>query len=57
MKGLKKLISIIALIILIWTDFLNPISYALEQEDKIFWSKEDINLENNMEEEYTSESS
>ena len=45
MKGLKKTLSIIALIVLIWTDFLNPISYAIEQEDVIFWVDENVNLE------------
>ena len=51
MKGLKKALSIIALVVLIWTDFLNPISYAIEQEEVIFWVEENIELENENEEE------
>jgi len=40
----RKLLSIVVLIVLIWTDFLNPISYALEQEDLIFEISENDNL-------------
>lgn len=41
---MRKLLSIVVLIVLIWTDFLNPISYALEQEDLIFEISENDNL-------------
>ena len=51
MKGFKKALSIIALVVLIWTDFLNPISYAIEQEEIIFWIEENVDLENENEEE------
>ena len=43
MKGIKKILSIIVLIVLIWTDFLNPISYAIEQEDLNFEINENTN--------------
>ena len=46
MKRLKKALSIIVLVVLIWTDFLNPISYALEQEEIIFWVEENVELKN-----------
>ena len=58
MKGIKKFLSIIVLIVLIWTDFLNPISYAIEQEDLNFeinkntdsYNENNIDIEDDSEE-------
>jgi hypothetical protein len=45
MKRLKKILSIIVLVVLIGTDFLNPISYALEQDEMVSLIEENANLE------------
>ena len=45
MKRLKKVVSLIALLVLVGTDFLNPISYALEQQEENFEVVENNSLE------------